>query len=210
MNDTENRDGPRGLTIRSATKDDCRAIAELFQMAAGDVIDYIWQGLAEDGEPLLDVGTRRFALQNKPFSYDNCHIAEVGGERAGMICTFAAGDGKSRDESKEVDPVLAPFLALEEPGSYFVAGIACYEKWRGVGIGSWLLAEAEDRARSASFDKLSLIAFDKNAGAVRLYERLGYETKARSTVVPSEAIRHGGDLLLMVRAFEYREGRKRN
>jgi ribosomal protein S18 acetylase RimI-like enzyme len=62
-----------------------------------------------------------------------------------------------------------------------------------------LLAEAEKTAQVLGFAKLSLIVFEQNTGARRLYERYGYVEKRRHAVVPHPLIHYTGDALLMVK-----------
>jgi ribosomal protein S18 acetylase RimI-like enzyme len=59
-----------------------------------------------------------------------------------------------------------------------------FEKYRSYGIGSQLLAMAEQQAKDQAIDKLSLIVFEQNIGARKLYETMGYQEVARETVYP--------------------------
>ena len=61
------------------------------------------------------------------------------------------------------------------------------------------MALAEQQAKQRGFEKLSLIVFEQNEGAKRLYDRLGYHEVARESVVPHELIHYSGDALLMVK-----------
>lgn len=56
-----------------------------------------------------------------------------------------------------------------------VRGIAIHESMRGQGLGTCLLAEAEQRARALGCSKLALEVVDTNPQARRLYERLGFQ-----------------------------------
>ena len=49
--------------------------------------------------------------------------------------------------------------------------------------------------------KLSLVVFEENVGARKLYERLGYREVARATIVPHALIHYSGDALLMVKSI---------
>ena len=60
-----------------------------------------------------------------------------------------------------------------------------------------MLAIARDQARERSFNALSLLVFEQNTGAVRLYERQGFREVDRAPVVPHLLIHHTGDVLLM-------------
>ena len=91
---------------------------------------------------------------------------------------------------------------LEEDQSYYVCGMAVDEEHRGKGIGTGLLDEAEQTCRKLGFQKLSLIVFEQNVKARRLYERYGYAERRRHPVVPHPLIHYTGDALLMVKNID--------
>ncbi|MFQ5761318.1 MAG: GNAT family N-acetyltransferase [Acidiferrobacterales bacterium] len=94
------------------------------------------------------------------------------------------------------DRVLAPY-SLEAPGSWYICAMALFPEFRGQGLGTKLLAIARSQAQDRGFNELSLLAFEQNTGAVRFYERNGFKTVDRTTVVPHELIQYTGDVLLM-------------
>ena len=98
-----------------------------------------------------------------------------------------------------VDPVLAPYRTLEEPGSDYICCMAMFPRYRGRGAGRHLLRLAEEHARQLGMDKVSLIVFEQNTGAKALYEREGSVEKMRVPVVSHPLIHHDGDALLMVK-----------
>ncbi|HSS62987.1 MAG TPA: GNAT family N-acetyltransferase [Gammaproteobacteria bacterium] len=186
------------VSLRAAEKSDCRTIAALYRISSDGVADYIWSKLAEPGEDLLDVGRRRYEREESVFSYRNCTVAVLEGEVLGMLIAFPMRvDEKAGEE--ESDPVLAPYGKLEEDNSYYICGVALFPPYRGHGLGSRFLELAENQARERKLPKLSLIVFEQNAGARRLYERRGYLEVAREPVVPHPLIQHTGDALLMVK-----------
>ena len=66
-------------------------------------------------------------------------------------------------------------LADELKGDEFVVEtLAVDPAYRGMGIGTALLQKAEARARSMGKYTMSLGVVGENAGAIRLYERVGY------------------------------------
>jgi ribosomal protein S18 acetylase RimI-like enzyme len=77
-------------------------------------------------------------------------------------------------------------------------GVALRPEYRGRGIGTGLMQIARQQAREHGHDRLSLVVFEQNTAAVRLYRRLGYETIKRAPTIPHPLIRASGDALLMV------------
>ena len=177
------------VVLRPAEKSECRMIAALYSISSDGVADYIWTRL-------LDVGQRRYEREDSVFSYRNCTIVEVAGGIAGMLVAFPL---HSDGDAVETDPVLVPYSRLEEDNSYYICGMAVFPEHRGRGIGHRLLDLAEKHARAKGFAKLSLIVFEQNEGAKRLYDRTGYREKARQPVVPHPLIHYTGDAVLMVK-----------
>lgn len=186
------------VTYRPARRGDCTDIARLFRIASGGVADYVWSQIQEPGVSLLETGERRYRRENTAFSYQNCTIAERGGAVLGMLHGFAM-EVDPEPPADQSDPVLRPYSELEAPGSFYIAGLASYPEHRGRGIGGRLLALARDRARELGPESLSLIVFEQNQGAVRLYQRGGYREIDRRAIVPHPLIHAAGDAILMVR-----------
>ncbi len=184
------------LTIRPGVRSECRTIAELYRISSDGVADYIWSKIAKRGEDVLDVGQRRYEQEDSVFSYRNCSMVEWKGKTAGMIIAFPM---EIDYEYVESDPVLVPYSKLEEPDSYYICGMAVFPEYRGRGIGTQLLMLAEKHACEHGLPKLSLIVFEQNEGAKRLYERSGYCEKAHEPVVPHRLIHFDGRAVLMVK-----------
>jgi RimJ/RimL family protein N-acetyltransferase len=60
-------------------------------------------------------------------------------------------------------------------------GMVVAAGWRGRGIGSALLAEAIDQARTAGAHKIALQVWPHNAAAIALYERFGFRREGYLT-----------------------------
>lgn len=73
---------------------------------------------------------------------------------------------------------LAGFLALTavRPGTAHVPQIAVSDEFQGCGLGKVLMDSSFRELRRLGFQEVSLTVTDLNAGAVRFYERLGFET----------------------------------
>jgi ribosomal protein S18 acetylase RimI-like enzyme len=184
--------------IRNAAKSDAREIAKLFLIASDGLAEYIWSQLQSPGMDLLDVGEARYARENTIFSYENCMMAEREGQIAGMLhCHPETGPP---EEVRISDPALQPYLELELNGSLYISGIAVHEPHRGLGIGTDLMRWAFAHAGELRLSKVSLICFERNGAALRLYHRLGFSEVDRRAIVPHPMLHYrDGDAILMAR-----------
>jgi ribosomal protein S18 acetylase RimI-like enzyme len=187
--------------FRPALKHEARTIAELYRISSDGVADYIWTGLRQPGEDLLDVGERRYAREHTDFSYQNVTLAVVDAEIAGMMAAYRMGPPEQPGDEFDfdIDPVLLPYAKLEQPDSFYISGMALFPRFRGRGIGTRLLELAAQKAHAAHLPQVSLIVFEQNTGAKRLYHRCGFREVMREPVVPHPLIHHNGDALLLVK-----------
>lgn len=187
------------FNFRPATKEDAGYIAKLYSISSDGVADYIWTQLANDQEDIFEVGKKRYEREETAFSYQNCTIAEVNGAIVGMLVAFPLF--VDPNETVE-DPVLAPYSRLEIDNSYYICGVALFEPYRGRGIGRSLMELTECHAKEKGFNTLSLIVFEKNYGAKKLYDQLGYKEVKRSAVYPHPLIHFDGDAILMAKTIQ--------
>ncbi len=194
-----NRSFSDGVTFRPAKKDECRTIARLYSISSDGLADYIWTKLAGPGEDILDVGEKRYSNEDLIFSYKNCLVAEYGGEIIGMLVAFPMHLPENPGTAAERDPVLKPYTILEKDNSCYIMGVAVFPEYRGKGLGNKFLDLAAGKALEYGLPQLSLIVFEQNEGAKRLYERHGFYEIMREKIVPHALIRHTGYALLMVK-----------
>lgn len=150
---------------------------------------------------LEEVGRARYsrAKSESEFSYENCSIAECDGEIAGMMHGYPMHVPENGPQ--ESDPVLRPYAELELDCSFYISGVAVFERFRGLGIGTELMDFAFARAKALGLPQVSLICFDKNEGAMRLYKRLGFSEIDRRPIVPHPSLHYAdGNAILMARA----------
>jgi ribosomal protein S18 acetylase RimI-like enzyme len=187
------------IRYRPAGKEDCRTIARLYSMASDGVTDYLWTLLVEPGQDILDAAEKRYSEDDSQFGYKNTTIAEINENIAGMLVAFPLEWAYNPETDGEPDPVLLPYTKLEQEGSYYICAMAVVDEYRGKGIGTEFLEIAKRQAIDKELLQLSLIVFEQNEGAKRLYERNGFYEVKREPVVPHELIRYTGDAILMVK-----------
>lgn len=189
----------RDIVYRPALKPDSAILARLASIASDGVADYAWTQLAQPGEDILDVARERYEREGTQVSYQNCTVAAANSSLTGMLLAWPEIGQANAEE--EADPVLAPFENLREDGSYYIDCIAVFDNYRNQGIGSKFLRLAEQQAVDRGLGKMSLIVFEENISAGRLYARLGYREVARAETVPHRLIRYTGDAVLMVKTL---------
>jgi GNAT superfamily N-acetyltransferase len=189
------------IVVRPARRDDSTDIARLFLISSDGLAAYIWSKSDAPGRSLIEIGAARYAREGVAFSYQNCLVAEQDGRVVGMVHSFPMLDPR-RPGDIETDPVLRPYSELEDYGSLYISGVACRPEAHGRGVGTRLLGECELRARRLGLRRLSLICFERNEGAMRLYRRLGYVESARRPLVPHPALRYAdGDAVLLIKTL---------
>jgi ribosomal protein S18 acetylase RimI-like enzyme len=94
--------------------------------------------------------------------------------------------------------VFAPYKYLEAPDTWYICAVTVKPAYRRHGIGKELMLNAREQAIEHGFDRLSLVVFEENVVALRLYQNMGYEITKRAPIVPHPLIRCSGDALLMV------------
>ncbi len=194
------------LIYRPADVRDSRFIAEMIDASSDGValIEWTQAAQAAGGRTALDIGAEVYASEEGDYSYRNSTLAEMSGRRAGMLLSFPV---HARDPADAVLPppfdgsdVFAPYKYLEAPDTWYICGVAVLPEFRGQGIGTGFMRLAREQARQHGYDRLSLVVFEENASALRLYQSLGYEIIDRAPIVPHPLIRCRGDALLVVAA----------
>lgn len=186
------------LNIRRAVREDSVDIAKLFLISSDGLAEYVWGRIAGPGESVAAAGARRYARRGVAFSYENCLIAERDGATVGMAhCYPMEADPEGEPES---DPVLKPYSELEDYGSLYLSSLAVVEGRRNAGIGTALMEAVNRRAKDLSLPRISLICFEGNDGAMRLYRRLGFREIDRRPIVPHPCLHYAtGDAVLLAR-----------
>lgn len=184
--------------IRPALQEEAGEIARLFLISSDGLAAYIWSKINVPGLSLEEIGAARYARANTAFSFENCLVAVRGYRTAGMVHAFPMEADASGTE--ETDPVLRPYVELEDAGSLYVSGLAVHDRYRGQGIGGELMDRVYALARLKGLPRVSLICFERNETAFEFYRRRGFQEIARRPVVPHPSLHYrDGDAVLMAR-----------
>lgn len=160
---------PSDVIIRPATPEDADAMVELQQASAihHAVVDPTrWRATTLEEE----AASRRHWHAVKP--RDGAIVAVGDGRVVGMIELWLhrpRGPAGARISRVSVD-----------------FGISVAPEWRGRGVGSALLLAAEAWGKAQGAERMNMDVASANAGALRLYERMGYEVHTLELDKPLE------------------------
>lgn len=189
--------------FRPAAWDDALALAELVNFAGEGLPVYLWEKSKESGETAWDVGRRRAGRDDGIFSYKNAIVVEMDRRVVASLVGYALPA-----EPAPIEPDMpAMFVPLQElenlaPGTWYVNVLATYPEHRNQGLGSRLLAIADERSAAGGWLGLSIIVSDGNPRARRLYERSGYRERASRPMVKEHWSSPGKNWVLLIKELQ--------
>jgi ribosomal protein S18 acetylase RimI-like enzyme len=148
----------------------------------------IREGRAEDRAFVQDLGKRTMGDSVAAFRYVNEALLEASYDglldfvfRQSHVLLVAERSGSRAGFILMLDTMPDEVTRMPQG---FVAYMAVEPSMRGAGIGSRLLAAAEDEARRRGLPYMGLMVTEDNAAARALYERAGYLTERRLLCKP--------------------------
>ena len=196
------------ITTREANKQDCRPIAELALMAGEGIPAYFWKQSVEPGQSLIDVGANNAASESENFSYRNVHFALIDEDIAGMLLAYKLPDSDNEEDLDDYPEFIRPLIELEQcvPNSFYLNMIATYPQHRNKGVGKVLMGLIDGLAKNTGCELISIEVFEQNDGALRFYQRLGYEIIEKRKVIPHSSHPYSGNIVLLTKGIASDEG----
>ncbi|HEY9181419.1 MAG TPA: GNAT family N-acetyltransferase [Candidatus Baltobacteraceae bacterium] len=157
-------------------------------MAGGSVEVVIRHGRSEDRAFVTDLGKRTMGDSVPKFRYVNEAMLEASYDglldfvfRQSHVLLVADDTGKRVGFVLMLDSMPDEVTRMPQG---FIAYMAVEPSHRGRGIGSRLLAAAEDEARRRGLPYMGLMVTEDNAAARALYGRAGYFTERQLLCKP--------------------------
>jgi ribosomal protein S18 acetylase RimI-like enzyme len=187
--------------FRLAEAKDAPALAELVNFAGEGLPLYLWDRLKQPGQTAWDVGLERARREKSGFSYRNAVVAEIDGKCAACLIGYPQPEHPEPIDYAAMPPIFVPLQELENlaANSWYVNVLAAYPDFRGQGLGTKLLAIADELADATGKSGLSLIMSDANEGARRLYERRGYREAGARPMVKEDWENQGRNWILLTK-----------
>jgi ribosomal protein S18 acetylase RimI-like enzyme len=194
-----------GCTLRPGRSDDAPLLAELINYAGEGLPLYFWSKTAGPDETAWDVGHRRAAREE---AYGNATIIEHNGNAAGCLIGYGIGSSPAPIPS-DMPAIFAPLHELQNlaPDTWYVNVLAIRPQFRRTGLGTRLLAHADEIASGRGHRALSIVVSDANRGARRLYERCGYREVATRAMVKEVWVNEGQNWVLLMKMLGTLPGR---
>lgn len=188
------------VILRQAQISDAEYLAKLINLAGEGVPNWLWTRACFEGQTPLQIGIERAKRTSGGFSYTNALVATPADTPVGMVLSYPITEAPT-DDPNDLPAPIAPFVELEKRsvGTWYINALAVFSEAQNQGYGTHLLSAAQDLARAAGYNRMSIQVYEQNTGAVRLYERLGYQRVASDPVRlhPAPPFYTGDVLLLM-------------
>lgn len=177
------------IKIIDADPEDAPLIADAIMNAVGDEIVGHMAGKGTRSD-VKEVFSRLARREDSQYSYLNTRIATTDeGKKCGVCISYDGGRLKELRRSffKEANAIFGWGISDEEvealPGEtceeeFYLDTLATLPEFRGRGIGSALIADANLKAKKAH-RPLGLLVADDNPSAKRLYKDLGFKAVGR-------------------------------
>lgn len=176
------------LRIRPAHAADSALAAKVMYMSMGGLADYLFD---DNGQAIQAILAELFTRNAGRFGFHIAMVAEDETQPVGMLfaCPGKRLAGFNLNSFQHFFPVMGFKHALKfmwrgvtlpggpeaEKDEYYVSNLGILPEAQGRGIGTSLLAHAEEICRAHQLSKCSLIVGMHNENAFRLYQRLGYQ-----------------------------------
>ena len=181
------------LIIRKGKIEDARDFSHLILLSAPVFFPSLF------GDNVSEVMENLFRYPGNIFSFEHSYFVEMEKKIAGMVLGYT---WKERDQEElntgfllfkylgwdiltrvpyllRVQSILGKLVA----GDYYISNIAVYPEFRGCGLGTSLLKKMEEEAVERGCKMMVLDVEADNRGAIRLYQKLGYNAGEGSSVV---------------------------
>ena len=194
------------IQLRKASRQDATFLVPLVAESSGGVWPAIWKALARQGESVEQSAARYISNSANDLSVDNAMVAQSKDQQPlGVLISYRETPmPESQQELSEqlalpqdLNEALNVYRQLSDPDSLFISELCILPQARGKGLGTRFLEYTADCARKKYLARVSLRVFSQNTGAVRLYQRFGFELVDQLPVTRHPDITFSDSVLLM-------------
>lgn len=191
---------PTAFNFREPSKEDCAHFVLLADVATRRLTSFLWEQMAAPGQSAFEIG-RNIIINNENdfIHFKNWLVLEHQEQLVGALNGYIIQEPSSL--AKQSLDVLKPLNELKTiaAGTWYISAAAVYPEHQGKGLGKRLLAEAENIARAACRDRMTLMVGSFNPRAYDLYTRTGFREWSRRPFVAFPGSDEPGEWILMVK-----------
>jgi GNAT superfamily N-acetyltransferase len=188
------------LKFRSATIDDSDHLTLLLDAASRRLASYFWSQMSQPGQSYFEVGRNRIrSKSDSPTYHANWLVAELDGRVAGALNGYPIAKPYDPGDISELPDVYVPMIKLEAvaEGTWYLQVASVFPEHRGKGIGTAILKQSEEIARTSGANRMSIIVESANENAHRIYGRFGFVEWERLPFIPFPRCDDTGEWILM-------------
>lgn len=188
--------------IRSAEPEDSGDLAIIADMATRRLSSFIWGTVTFDGTSPFEIGRSTIRSdQASTLHHSKWLVAQSGVDVIGAVNGYTLFGTDLIASTGPSACVLQPLNELKGMaiGTWYIAAIAVFPEARGQNVGTSLMHSAEQAARVASVNEITLMVGSFNPRARNLYESLGYKMRAERAFEPFPGFDPKGAWVLMAK-----------
>lgn len=194
------------LTLTPATPEQKSAVVPLMQAAGCGMFEFLMNNIV----PFINVKTilpMIYGRDDNILSYRYIQIATLDQDVVAALSVFPIEQRVLSPLLKEHVPAdrlahLMPFFESKWDNSLYINLISVVPSHQNQGIGTYLLKQAEQLARSRQLSALSLHVWADHTRAITLFERAGFVAKETLAIPSHPRLAHEGGMLLFVKALD--------
>ena len=186
------------MKLREANLEDVAIFVRIFELASEGFSNYFWQQTAGPDGDEMAVARQSMAKKLTNAAPNSNMVAEIDGKVVGGVNSYKIGP-EPEEIGADENPIVVPMIELENQAiqTRYINALAVLPEFQGRGIGKALLLEL---AKHAGKSGMSLIVFDHNEQARRLYQSEGYKAKSTRPCLPGGWKSECKNYILMTRA----------
>ena len=192
------------LEIRPALPGDSGDLAILADMATRGLSSFLWSAVASAGNSPFEIGRSIIhGDQASTLHHSKWLVAQSRADIKGAVNGYTLSSTHLTEPKGPSACVLGPLNELKSMaiGTWYIAAIAVFPEARKRSVGGNLLRSAEQAARAASVDAMTLLVGSFNPRARKLYESIGFKMLADRSFEPFPASDPEGTWVLMTKAL---------
>jgi ribosomal protein S18 acetylase RimI-like enzyme len=186
------------INLKAAQPEDASQIAPLVIEAGNGFYEFLFEGFGPESA-LVQIIEQMVSADKGPYGYQHYQIAERNGRFAGFVNAFPAKSVQDQDRGpipKERWNHIAPMNEVMDLESFFLNSIGVSVDERRRGVGQALLKSVLVRAKQLGFKSVTLLVWEENHSARRLYERHGFKVVRTVTLAPHPKLPETQGLLM--------------